>query len=72
MIAGIWNTYEEYLCSWQWQDKRKIVLSVKPNCDICGKKATTVHHKNYERVGQEKMKDLQSLCYQCHLRIHKK
>jgi 5-methylcytosine-specific restriction endonuclease McrA len=36
MIAGIWKTYEEYLSSKEWKDKREwIILNHKNRCDEC-------------------------------------
>lgn len=30
-----------------------------------------VHHKTYERLGQEKIEDLQLLCRKCHDELHR-
>ena len=36
-------------------------------CQACGsKKRITVHHKTYERFGNEKISDLMPLCWDCH------
>lgn len=60
------QTYQEYLCSDLWVEKKNIMLKKYPFCKDCGKKTQTVHHKTYERCPQEKEKDLVALCIPCH------
>lgn len=67
-----WDVYPEYLKSETWKAKREKVLR-RDNyiCQGCLEtKATCVHHLTYERVGEELMLDLVSLCEQCHDSIH--
>ena len=51
-----------------WEEIRKI-LPEKYNhrCQICGKHATLVHHKNYDSINIE---DFLVLCQSCHRKIH--
>jgi len=66
------KSYQDYLYSDMWQEKQKIFLSKYPFCKDCGRKATIVHHTNYERVPQEKESDLRALCFRCHQKRHNK
>jgi len=64
-------TYEEYLRSPEWRRKRKERLKLDRNtCQKCGTTSREyrleVHHLTYERLGSERMEDLQTLCVLCH------
>jgi len=73
MIAGLWKTYEEYLQSRLWEEKRDFIISLKRSCEICGsQKGLLVHHLTYEHVGNESQKDVQVVCHKCHDEIYKK
>ncbi|MGA0302641.1 MAG: HNH endonuclease [Schleiferiaceae bacterium] len=64
--------YAQYLKSDAWQRKRFVVLR-RDNwtCQICGAKATEVHHKRYAKnIGREPIKWLVSLCRECHRNQH--
>ena len=64
--------YAQYLKSDAWQRKRFVVLR-RDNwtCQICGAKATEVHHKRYAKnIGKEPIKWLVSLCRECHRNQH--
>lgn len=43
---------------------------LKKNCEICNKEAKIIHHLDKDRQNNKK-ENLQSLCYSCHLFIHK-
>ena len=45
----------------------------RPTCanDGCTNEATDVHHLTYERLGKERLDDLQALCRKCHEQKHK-
>ena len=63
--------YNEYLQSYQWQDKRLRVLE-RDNylCQSCLEQdATQVHHLTYKHVGNEPLFDLISVCDECHKSI---
>ena len=66
------KTYPDYLASPLWIEKRKSKLKQNPYCEICGRKAIIAHHKNYENVGNERGRDLLSVCRICHEKIHSK
>mgnify|MGYP001270228118 CR=1 FL=1 len=66
------DDYREYLTGDHWKKraamKRK---SVGNRCEKCGKAGLLhVHHKNYESLHHESMKDLSALCEDCHKALH--
>jgi len=67
--------HKRYIKSDKWDFKRKKILK-KANytCQSCGKKHTKleVHHKTYQRLGNEKDEDLIVLCSTCHKKEHNK
>ena len=68
------NYYRKYLKSDAWKRKRYVVLK-RDNwtCKRCGAKAEQVHHKKYARnIGTEPIKWLESICKDCHYKIHNK
>lgn len=64
--------YRDYMHSDAWRRKaRKVRKRAGYRCQNCGKKAPLeVHHKTYERLGHERMRDLIGLCPQCHRKQH--
>lgn len=60
--------YQEYLASREWAVLREEVRKRSKNtCERCYKNPQqAVHHKTYERVGNEHMDDLQAICTPCH------
>ena len=64
-------TYEEYILSWMWRDKRDYIISLRKECEKCkSKKYLNVHHKTYETLGNEGDEDLILLCRDCHKKEH--
>ena len=65
--------YREYLKSDAWKRKRYVVLK-RDNwkCQICGDKATQVHHLKYAKhqIGKEPIDWLISICEPCHKEQH--
>ena len=65
--------YREYLKSDAWKRKRYVVLK-RDNwkCQICGDKATQVHHLKYAKhqIGKEPIDWLISICVPCHKEQH--
>jgi len=59
-----------------WDIIRKKRLKIDGyTCQKCGRKGRqynkiVVHHKTYERWGEEEMSDLVTLCESCHNRLH--
>jgi hypothetical protein len=64
--------YQAYLNSPKWKAKRREVLErAKYKCQVCKKRqAWQVHHKTYERIFNEPLQDLLSVCAKCHEEIH--
>uniref|UniRef100_A0A6M3L6M0 Putative homing endonuclease n=1 Tax=viral metagenome TaxID=1070528 RepID=A0A6M3L6M0_9ZZZZ len=64
--------YDGYINSKEWKAKRRAAfLHYGKACQICGStQELSVHHLTYERLGREKMKDLQVLCNSCHENTH--
>ena len=68
-------SYKEYLQTGEWQSKRKTALKDADNkCQLCsvGDTELHVHHKTYERRGEELPEDLIVLCKKCHAKQHEK
>lgn len=64
-------SYDEYLISAWWRDRRiRKLNSTDGCCERCSGKATQVHHKHYKSLWREKDKDLESLCRRCHASQH--
>ena len=65
--------YAAYLKSAKWRSLReKIFKRDKYKCTDCsGKHNLHVHHLTYERVGEELLEDLKTLCRKCHEKQHK-
>ncbi len=63
--------YSVYLNTSHWQKLRYRVLKLDHSmCVRCKKPGTVVHHRNYERLGCEKLDDLVTVCAVCHHNIH--
>ena len=63
--------YNEYLKSSRWRNMRLAKFNeVGYRCEKCGCEGDAmkidVHHKTYERLGNERMSDLEVLCRYCH------
>lgn len=67
-----WERYTEYMNSPQWRARRsRIMLRDNFICQACHvKPANHVHHKTYERLGEELDEDLVALCFECHKAEH--
>ena len=64
-------SYNEYIHSDKWQDKRSEVFARDDTRCVCGNQATEVHHKTYTNLGNEPISDLIALCRHCHTTITK-
>lgn len=64
----IMDRYTEYLRSSTWRERRAVKLQqAKYRCQKCGEReGLEVHHKTYERLGNEANDDLIVLCKSCH------
>lgn len=69
-------SYEEYLKSPEWRNKKKTRLAFDNwQCGICHAQIDDdryeTHHLNYSRLGDEDMEhDLLTLCHDCHTAFH--
>jgi 5-methylcytosine-specific restriction endonuclease McrA len=63
-----WDWYNGYLRSDEWEARRQAVLERADwRCEDCNAElATHAHHHTYERVGEERLSDLEALCPSCH------
>lgn len=63
-----------YLHSDQWkQVKRKVLKRDGHHCQSCGSSLhLEVHHVTYDRLGNEDLSDLVTLCNSCHSKLHAK
>ena len=66
--------YPQYLKSEHWQDlRRRMLKRASFACQLCNSKGRlNVHHRTYERRGQEPYSDLIVLCENCHSKFHDK
>jgi hypothetical protein len=64
--------YIAYLGSPEWQRKRRVALAqAEHRCQVCnGARELDVHHRTYERLGDERPTDLTVLCRRCHNLFH--
>lgn len=60
--------YGRYLCSGAWKAKRAIALErAGHRCQTCNsERKLHVHHRTYDRIGDEDPADLTVLCERCH------
>lgn len=70
--AGRPVNYAEYLKSDAWQTRRAAALRrAEHRCQVCGAaERLEVHHRSYERLGNERPADLVVLCRKCHQVFH--
>lgn len=62
------SEYQKYLASREWAIlKKKVRLRSGGKCERClaGNHDAT-HHLTYERIGSERLEDLQAVCSSCH------
>lgn len=65
--------YREYLLTSEWNARREQQLRrAGYRCQVCNasRKQLNVHHRTYERRGNEEFKDLIVLCKDCHSIFH--
>jgi 5-methylcytosine-specific restriction endonuclease McrA len=65
--------YHDYLKTPEWYRRRAVTLKIAEfKCMLCfSPDELTVHHRTYERLGQERMTDLLVLCRECHELFHR-
>ena len=66
------KTYQKYLDSDIWRNKREEMLNLFDKCRACGSiDSLQVHHGSYHKLnGEEKNKNLFVVCKGCHFLIH--
>ncbi len=66
--------YQDYLATPEWQETRKLALATaEHHCQLCNAGGElNVHHRTYERIGEERPADLIVLCKDCHATFHDK
>ena len=64
--------YAEYITSPKWAATRAIAIAAAGyKCRVCLRRnELEVHHKTYERMGNEHPEDLLVACVRCHNDIH--
>lgn len=65
--------YADYLQTPEWHERRKARLRVaRYRCQVCNRndRVLNVHHRTYERRGEEYARDLIVLCQPCHYLFH--
>jgi hypothetical protein len=68
------SDYKEYLQTPYWKRRREDKLrAVGRRCQLCNRGSVTldVHHRTYERLGNELDEDLTVLCRDCHSIYHR-
>jgi len=62
----------DYIRSFEWKIKREeCFIRDDYRCKICGAtEKIECHHKTYINLGEEKIKDLVTVCRECHQHIH--
>jgi len=66
--------YGNYMKSEEWATKRQQRLKIDGyHCQLCGSsKNLEIHHLTYIRTPYfERMKDLITLCHDCHVAVHR-
>jgi hypothetical protein len=66
------GTYGDYLKTPHWATMRRLALEMADRrCQLCNsQKGVQVHHRDYARLGEEKLSDLTVLCPECHKKHH--
>ena len=66
--------YQAYMGSEEWRKRAdRVLIFWKNACAICSTtKCLHVHHRTYERLGDELLTDLLPLCENCHKLFHEK
>lgn len=67
-IASNRVDYWKYIESKAWKKRREWAFRKLGRCcrDCRSKDDLHVHHKHYRRLGRERLKDLEILCFDCH------
>ena len=65
-------SYRDYLSTYQWRAKRRLVIERENNlCEGCrSAPIDDIHHRTYANVGDELLFQLVGLCRSCHTKCH--
>lgn len=68
-------SYDAFIASPLWRAKRDEYWSdpdTLKDCSVCGSDGPglALHHRTYERVGDERLSDLTPVCPACHTMVH--
>ncbi len=59
--------YINYIASDEWRGRKQAKLDSSKRCSVCGEtEGLQLHHKNYDRLGEERSDNLVLLCKACH------
>jgi len=61
--------YDDYIRGPEWAGRRhEACKAAHWRCEVCNQPSLRleVHHKNYDRLGEELPSDLMVLCHECH------
>lgn len=66
--------YDMYLRTETWRVRRRARLALaQGRCEVCNARGDLdVHHRTYDRRGDERIEDLIVLCRSCHATFHGK
>lgn len=67
--------YQDYLRTRHWKELKEKVTASRhgQRCSCChSKENLNLHHKTYERIGKERLKDMVFLCREHHLLVHER
>lgn len=64
--------FSEYRLTPEWRSRRnRVLLRAGNRCELCYTTGQLeVHHRTYDRYGEELLSDLIALCRRCHRRFH--
>ena len=70
-----WERYSRYIHSPRWKSLKDAVMRERGvSCERCNASGSItkvhLHHLTYERLGRERMEDVQLLCERCHGAMH--
>lgn len=67
-----YKSYAAYLRTEHWRRIRSRKLEQADHrCEVCGSRIQLqIHHRTYDRLGNERPRDLQVLCEICHAWVH--
>lgn len=66
------KSYQEYLSSDLWIEKKNHLIKKRKYCEKCGTdKHLMAHHLTYDNVGNESENELMVICIPCHEKLPK-